>query len=108
MLLSAALVNACMKCAVRPAVKVIHRRMRERTIEKLYTHTYKYIYRGFPLSTTHRCSLASLANNNIQHTLSFTCFKIRIFAYAIPLAYKSVHCWDEEAYLKGLICTIFS
>ena len=48
-----------MKCAVRHAVKVICRRARERTIEKLYIHIN--IYHGFPLDTTYSCSLALLS-----------------------------------------------
>ena len=51
-----------MKCAVRRAVKVISRRVRERTIEKTihtYKHSHKYILWGFPLNTTYSCSLTN-------------------------------------------------
>ena len=40
------------------SVKVIHRRERERTIEKTTHIVYKYISR-FPLNTTYRCSLTN-------------------------------------------------
>ena len=50
-LLSVALVRATpalVKCVVRRPVKVIHRCVREHTIDKTI-HTFKYIYHRFPL-----------------------------------------------------------
>ena len=48
--LSAVLVSACVKCAVRRAVKVIRRRVREHTIEKtIHIYICDRIWENSPL-----------------------------------------------------------